>query len=287
MTEETAITPLLQAPPRWALMGLLAGVLFFAGKLAVAWPLRKSLGWNGTLSFAFLWVGMDARPFLRKRAMEKGQPAPSNDDKKGAGSPFSIREAAGCILLGTLLLWLVARHFTHPLAQGWCGMVGLILILHFGAFGVLAAFWQSRGIGVTPIMNHPATATSLADFWGRRWNVAFHDLAHPLVFRPVAGRWGQGTALWASFLVSGLAHELVISVPAGAGFGLPTAYFLLQALGIVIERRLFSRRPASTHRMGRWFFTHAFTALPALFLFHPPFVERVMIPFFHAIGALS
>src|ERR1700733_5040466 len=104
MTEETAITPLLETPPRWVLMGLLAGALFFAGKAAIAWPMRKTLGWAGALTFVFLWVGMDARPFLRKRAMEKGQPAPSNDDKKGAGSPFSIHEAAGCILLGSLLL---------------------------------------------------------------------------------------------------------------------------------------------------------------------------------------
>src|ERR1022692_4792814 len=67
---------------------------------------------------------------------------------------------------------------------------------------------------------------SIAEFWGRRWNSAFRDLAHPFVFVPAARRWGLVVALWVSFAVSGFAHELVISVPAGAGFGLPTAYFL-------------------------------------------------------------
>jgi hypothetical protein len=106
------------------------------------------------------------------------------------------------------------------------------------------------------------------------------------VFRPVARRFGLGTALWTSFAVSGLVHELVISVPAGAGSGLPTAYFLLQAAGITLERRVFRGAMTAERRTSRWLFTHAFTALPAFFLFHPPFVERVMIPFLHAIGAL-
>jgi alginate O-acetyltransferase complex protein AlgI len=134
-------------------------------------------------------------------------------------------------------------------------------------------------------MNRPAAATSLTEFWGCRWNRAFRDLAHRFIFHPVARRWGATAALWASFAVSGLAHELIISVPAGGGYGLPTAYFLLQAFGIMVERRVFKSLPVE-QRVPRWLLTHAFTALPAFFLFHPPFVERVMTPFFHAIGAL-
>lgn len=286
MTEVTANCLLGPLPPRWLGMWLLAGALFLAGKAVVVWPMRHRFGLTGTLSFAFLWVGMDAKAFAQPSIKEKGQLAPSKKLSEGAGSLLSLALTAVRTLLGVFLLWFAAHHFTHPLAQGWCGMIGLILLLHFGLFDGLAALWNSLGFPVTPIMNRPATATSLTEFWGRRWNMAFRDLAHPFVFRPVARRWGMGVALWTSFAVSGLAHELVISLPAGGGYGLPTAYFLLQALGITLERRVF-KNVRATARLPRWLFTHAFTVLPAFFLFHPPFVERVMIPFFHAIGALS
>lgn len=89
------------------------------------------------------------------------------------------------------------------------------------------------------------------------------------------------------FLTSGLLHDFVISLPARAGFGLPTAYFLLQGFGILLERsplsiRLELQRPAR----GR-LLVALFTIGPAFWLFHPPFVERVILPFLKIIGALS
>ncbi len=254
--------------PRWAWMWLLAGGLFLLGKQAVfarmkrsgtSWPLWKTLAWF------FAWPGMNARDF----------------ERSGQECPRSRVFALAKILIGSFLLWGEARYFDHPLAAGWCGMIGLILVLHFGIFDLIAIFWQALGFRAAPIMNAPVASLLLAEFWGRRWNSAFRDLAHPFVFVPAAKRWGLHSALWVSFAVSGLAHELVISVPAGAGFGLPTAYFILQALGITLERNTKLKGRAT-----RWLLTHAFTALPAFILFHPPFVERVMVPFFHAIGAL-
>ncbi len=215
-------------------MWLAAGAMFFAGKAAMVWPLRREFGWKRLLAFVFLWVGMDARAFLDK---ERGSIVLGDAPGPGTGARAPSRQSPSISWRAQGCLWCVARIFTNPLARGWCGMVGLILLLHFGLFAALAVFWRARGVPVTPIMNSPVAATSLAEFWGRRWNKAFRDLTLPLVFRPVARRHGQFAALWVSFAVSGLAHELVISVPAGAGFGLPTIYFLLQALGITLQRR--------------------------------------------------
>ena len=271
MTDMSAETSITGDLPRWALMWLTTGGLFYMAKAAMLRGAELG-GWRKA-GFALGWIGMDAAPFRR-----------DGGRVKRAGRPFSMGAALFNMVLGVVLLWEVARCFSNPLAAGWIGMVGLVFVLHFGVFGLLAAVWRALGVEVTPIMRCPMAATSLAEFWGRRWNLAFRDLAHRLVFTPVSHRWGHKAALWVSFGISGLVHELVISVPASAGYGLPTAYFLLQALGMSLEHG--ADRSVRAPFLG-WLRTHAFTVLPAFILFHPPFVERVMVPFFHVIGALS
>jgi len=46
--------------------------------------------------------------------------------------------ATAKILLGTVLLFGLARLAPHPLVTGWIGMIGMILALHFGMFALLA-----------------------------------------------------------------------------------------------------------------------------------------------------
>jgi len=182
------------------------------------------------------------------------------------------------ILLGAVLLFAIARRVHDPSLVSWIGMVGMILILHFGLFALLSVGWRALRVDARPIMDAPLRSTSVAEFWGRRWNGAFNDLALGLVFRPMARRAGVVVATLSAFALSGLIHELVISLPAGAGFGLPTGYFLLQGLAVLAQRK--------TAILRGWLFTMLVVAGPAFWLFHPPFVRRVIIPFMHAIGAL-
>jgi alginate O-acetyltransferase complex protein AlgI len=135
-------------------------------------------------------------------------------------------------------------------------------------------------------MNRPLASTSLSEFWGRRWNTAFRDLAHRFVFRPFTAWFGPRFGLFAGFLFSGAVHDLVISVPAKGGYGGPTAFFAIQGAAIIFERSAFGRRMGVGSGGSGRAFTFLVLVAPLFLLFHPPFVVRVIVPFMRAIGAL-
>jgi uncharacterized protein YqjF (DUF2071 family) len=257
--------------PAWAFMWALCFALFFSCKW-VTWrrapaELRRNVA--RTLAYFFAWVGMAAAAFL---------------DPTRHPDRVTPRECAAAVaktVTGAALLWGLTRLLVphHALAAGWIGMTGLILVLHFGTFHLLSIAWRAAGFDGAPIMNAPARSDSLAEFWGRRWNLGFHRLAHDLVFRPLRLCFGAAGALLAAFAVSGLVHDLVISVPARGGYGLPTLYFLIQGAAL-----LFERSAAGARVRGR-LFTAAVVLVPLPWLFHPTFVRNVVLPLLGAIGA--
>ena len=248
--------------------------LFALCKVATLFWLRtekRALSTIAGLQYLLGWVGMDARPFTSTRVTTKGQ-------------QIHIFPGVVKAILGFILLYLIAPLFAG-LVSGWFGMIGLVLILHFGLFHLLAAYWNRRGIPVEPIMNRPLQSQSLAEFWGARWNRAFNELMFYFVFRPTAPRLGTIAATLIVFLVSGLIHDLALSVPARGGYGLPTAYFLFQGVALLLQRTPQARlAKLHTGWRGR-FITFAVLVLPLPLLFHAPFIERVILPFLRVIGA--
>ena len=124
------------------------------------------------------------------------------------------------------------------------------------------------------------------EFWGKRWNLGFRQLAHESIFRPLHRRLGADLAGFLVFVASGLIHDLVISVPARGGYGLPTIYFLLQGTGMTIEHSRFGKQIGLGQGWQGWCFMMLFLAGPLFWLFHPWFVVRVILPFMQAIHAL-
>lgn len=259
-------------------MWLLAVTIFSGLKWVTWWRARTIVPHKAWRSAAYLlaWPGMEADSFLDARCMP---PKPSL-----AQWLYALIETS----FGALLIWVLARLVPGDwgLLQGWVGMMGLIFLLHFGTFQLLAFFWQSVGVVAKPIMDAPLLSQSLSEFWGRRWNLGFRQLAHELIFRPLYRRIGVGAAGFLVFVASGLIHDLVISLPARGGYGLPTGYFVLQGIGITVERSFVGERLGLRGGWPGWVFMAAFTAGPAFWLFHPPFVTRVMVPFLHVIRAL-
>jgi Membrane bound O-acyl transferase family len=267
---------LLLSPPTmpdWLFAWLLA-LAIYAGCKWLTWrrAFCFSVPWQLQAAYLLGWPGMDASSFLGLHNKSTA-PRPTR---------WEWSFAVGKTLLGVILFLGVARQIPEDLylVRGWVGLAGLAFLLHFGSFHVLSCFWRNLGIDAKPLMNWPVLARSVADFWGRRWNTAFRDVTHRFLFQPLARKWGPRWSMVLGFGMSGLVHDLVISVPAGGGYGLPTLYFLLQGSALLFERS----------RVGRawhgWLLTMLIVVGPAFVLFHPPFVRNIMLPFMKATGAL-
>jgi hypothetical protein len=228
------------------------------------------------LGYLLAWPGMDAEKFL--------------DEKTVPAKPRGVEWAMAIVktLFGVGLLWGITRTAfpAHPILGAWIGMTGLIFILHFGFFHVLSIVWRRAGVTARPLMQNPLLAGSLAEFWGRRWNTAFNELVFRFTFRPLCRSAGPVVATLLVFGLSGLVHELVISLPARGGCGLPTAYFLAQGLGVAAERARLGRSIGLGRGARGWLFTVLVTAGPAFWLFHPWFVNNVILPMLSAVGAI-
>jgi hypothetical protein len=264
--------------PAWGFMWLLAFAIYAGLKWLTWWRARQRVNHTHWRSIIYLsaWPGMDADSFLNA---DRQPPKPSSK---------AWLWATVETFLGALLLWGVSRLLpaSEALLRGWTGMLGLILLLHFGSFQLLAYVWQSLGIFATPIMQAPLRSHSLSIFWGKRWNLGFRQLSHDYVFRPMLGILGVGGAGFLVFVVSGLLHDFVISFPARGGYGLPTLYFAIQGAGVAIERSPLGNKAGLGRGAVGWIFMASVTAAPAFWLFHRPFVNNVILPFMKAIGAL-
>lgn len=265
--------------PPWGFMWAMAFALYAGCKWLTY---REARARNGApdrlraLGYLLAWPGMNAAAFLHGTALF---PRPRPSEWMVAGLKT---------LLGATLIWVVARTAmpVHPLLAGWLAMVGMIFVLHFGTFDLLSLGWRRIGVNAVAVMQNPLRSSSLAEFWGRRWNTAFHELAARFTFRPLRPVVGRVRATLLVFLVSGLIHELVISIPAHGGYGLPTGYFVLQGLGVAGERTRLGRRLGLGHGWRGWLFTVVITAGPAFWLFPPAFVHNVILPMLAVIGAI-
>ncbi|KAK7363809.1 hypothetical protein VNO77_05976 [Canavalia gladiata] len=128
--------------------------------------------------------------------------------------------------------------------------------------------------------NQPYLASSLQDFWGRRWNLSVNHILRLSVFKPtqeIAMRvFGpQNAALLAvfvTFVVSGLVHEFIFCY---LGRARPTweitLFFVLHGLCILIELSLKKKLPPRflLPRVVSGPLTLGFIMLTAYWLFFP------------------
>jgi alginate O-acetyltransferase complex protein AlgI len=241
--------------------------------LAIMYALIKSIAFvtaeqrpAGAALLAYLaWPGVNPAPFTRN--------APA---AAVAARDWAVRGAlvmaAG--LAGSTALAVAAPHLSRA-TVGWLGIAAILTTVHLGFLDVLSG-WFARRYPVRRLFADPLASRSLREFWSRRWNTAYVEMNH-VVFAPLARRWFGRYANVALFALSGLLHEAAISLPVLAGFGGPTAYFVLHAAAVHIEPRIgLPRWPRPLARLWTW----CWVLLPLPLLFHAPFRDALVEPLF-------
>lgn len=253
-------------------MAALLILLCYGMKAVVVAEARRSgmprLAFGNWLAFAALWFGMQPKQFLARR----WRPLP--------GSLALLWRGLLWITAGTCTLLLARYLYRQGTSLRIAGLVfvaGFAMTLHFGIIPLLAAGFRSLGYNAGPQFHAPWRSSSLGDFWGRRWNVAFSVMTTLVLYRPMRHATGRNSALFLGFLGSGLFHEVACSMPVRAGYGLPTLYFAIHGVGVLLERWLHERgRRLTGGAAAVW--VHGWVLLPIPLLFHMPFLRGLVLP---------
>ncbi|KAM3283458.1 acyl-CoA-sterol O-acyltransferase 1 [Capsicum chacoense] len=144
--------------------------------------------------------------FVQSGSLRNSSIISSAKSKKGQILNYGIK---------TLLFALIIRVYDysdniHPyiIVVIYCFHIYLCLDIILAIVSGLAR--GLLGLELEPQFNEPYLSSSLHDFWGRRWNLIVTRILRPTVYKPILGRkWAPLPAVMATFLVSGLMHELI------------------------------------------------------------------------------
>jgi hypothetical protein len=222
------------------------------------------------MAFALGWFGM--RPVLFEKLPAKSLPFMQ-----------LVLKGASRIIIGFFLLYLSTVLEQYPYLVKFflpqlLLLAGLSFILHFGILNLSTAGWRALGVNVPELFRSPFKSKSLKEFWGKRWNIAFSEMTALIAYRPLKNKIGVEKAMIASFLLSGLLHEIAISLPPQAGYGLPLIYFGIHACAMQLETRSRLIQKITQHKLLSHVWVMTLLILPTPLLFHPAFMQHVLIP---------
>ncbi|KAL2244991.1 UNVERIFIED_CONTAM: putative long-chain-alcohol O-fatty-acyltransferase 5 [Sesamum indicum] len=189
------------------------------------------------------------------------------------------------ILIFALILRIYHyKQHLHPKIILFCYCLHVYLMLETVLALVAALTKALLHVELEEQSNEPYLATSLQDFWGRRWNLMVPNILQPTVYHPVRSvatrfmdrKWAAIPGVLATFLVSGLMHELVLyNIGRLRPSGEMMCFFLLHgvslSLEIVIKKIL--RGKFSLPGIVSGPLTLAYVMYTSFLLFFPPFLR--------------
>lgn len=148
-------------------------------------------------------------------------------------------------LVAFRLAWLAVFRLAPQLdgAPAWVIRWGAGLIACYAVVEIVQSMllvgYRGLGIELPRINDFPIRSTTLAEFWGRRWNRAVSGWLNDYLFFPLARRRRPLHGIIAAFGASCALHFWFAWVPLDllAG-GMMASYFVIHALAMLLERTL-------------------------------------------------
>ncbi|XP_031125006.1 acyl-CoA--sterol O-acyltransferase 1-like [Ipomoea triloba] len=211
------------------------------------------------------------------------QESSSSQPKKARRS--SVNHLTKLMLL--LILFRVYKYqkYIHRNLLLFCYCLHIYFCLELMLVAVAAAVRAGTGMEMEPPFNEPHLATSLQDFWGRRWNLIVSNILRPTVYAPVKSatgrvlsrKWAVVTAVMATFVVSGVMHELVFYNigrvrPSGEVLGFFVLHGACLGVEIGVKKWLKGRFWVPGFVSGP--LAVCFVILTSFWLFFPPFLKN-------------
>ncbi|KGN44004.1 probable long-chain-alcohol O-fatty-acyltransferase 5 [Cucumis sativus] len=178
-------------------------------------------------------------------------------------------------------------HLVHPILKLIlnCGILYFYLDMIMSISNEFVRL--SFGIEVRRSFDEPYLATSLQNFWGRRWNRLVSETLHNMIYKPI--RYDVGSPRWMAvfvvFVVSGLMHELLFYyiirvVPTWE----VTWFFVIHGVFVALEIELKSAlgKKWQFHWAVTGPLTMAFMAVTAHWLFFPQLLRMKYSPLWQA-----
>ncbi|CAM8903193.1 unnamed protein product [Rhodiola kirilowii] len=122
-------------------------------------------------------------PKSKLDATPRGQLAPETDPDSQIWKP-AMRYAVKAMLLAVLFKLYDFKARLQPTAILFLYCFHIYFWLEFMLSVVGAAARTGLGLQLEPQFNEPYLATSLKDFWGKRWNLVVTSILRPTVYEP-------------------------------------------------------------------------------------------------------
>ncbi|CAM8964340.1 unnamed protein product [Rhodiola kirilowii] len=222
-------------------------------------------------------------PKSKLDAAPRGRPAPDTDP----GSQPAMRYAVKAVLLAVVCKLYDFTARLHPTAILFLYCFHIYFLLEFMLAVVGVAARVGLGLELEPQFNEPYLATSLKDFWGKRWNLAVTSILRLTVYEPtinlitgpicqLSRNQAEPIAVLATFGVSAIMHELMIyNLGRLHPTGNMSSFFLLHGFLVVSETAMLRRLNGKWRvpRVVSSSYTILLVMSTAIWLFFPDFLR--------------